>query len=140
VAAKPVDEVRAIFDKYREITGHSRAVLDDKRKRVIRARLVDGFTAYDLELAFHGCMFSPFHCGENDRQTRYDSITLILRDADQVERFRDIAERVIAGMKRRAEREQTPQQGTPEYDEAKWRDQAAAFLAQAKAMGVKARK
>ncbi len=137
---KPADEVQAIFDRYRQISGHTRAVLDQARKRVIRARLTDGFTPEDLELAFYGCTFSSFHQGDNERQTKYDSITLILRDADQVEKFRAIAEHVIARMKARAERQQQAQSDAPAFDPESQRANLVKFLEQAKSLGVKVKK
>ena len=32
----------------------------------------------------------PFYCGENDRKTVYNSLKMLLRDADQIEKFRDL--------------------------------------------------
>ena len=99
------DAIAQVFENWKRISGHTRARMDTARQRVIRARLKDGYTVADLELACYGCKFSAFHQGENDRGERYDSITLILRDADHVERFIALAERVIAGMQRRAQQQ-----------------------------------
>ena len=57
------------------------------RAKVIRARLADGYSLEDLCLAVDGCAASAWHQGENDRRTVYDSLALILRDADHTERF-----------------------------------------------------
>lgn len=76
-----------IFDYWKAIMGHPRARMDAARKKAIAARLRDGYTIDDLMLAIDGCSASAFHMGENDRGQRYDSITLILRDADHVDKF-----------------------------------------------------
>lgn len=105
------ESVAAVFNYWRDIMGHSRARMDLARAKVIRARLADGYSPDDLMLAVDGCAASAFHMGENDRQTRYDSISLILRDADHTDKFIAIGEqarRMIAA--REARREQTAQQ------------------------------
>lgn len=98
-------QVQRVFDRWREILGHERARLDAVRRRVIEARLADGYSETDLELAFYGCKFSAFHQGDNRSGMVYDSITLILRDADHVERLGAIATRVVERMRAQAERE-----------------------------------
>jgi hypothetical protein len=60
-------------------------VLDDKRRRMIRGRLADGFTVEDMIAAARGIWRSDWHVGE--RRTEFD---LVVRDAKQVERFRDL--------------------------------------------------
>jgi len=62
-----------------------------ERRRVLRARLRDGYTPEDIRRAIDGCKASPFHNGENDRETEYNDITLICRNGTNVERFRDAA-------------------------------------------------
>lgn len=61
--------------------------MDDKRRKLIRARLKDGYTADALMEAITGCSLSPFHMGENDSGTRYDGLDLIFRDAGKVDQF-----------------------------------------------------
>ena len=100
------DEVQRVFECWQRVTGHARARLDMARRRVILARLGDGYTRADLELAIYGCRLSAHHQGDNDRGEVYDALTLILRDADHVDRFIAIAERVAQGMQARAAREQ----------------------------------
>lgn len=80
-----------VFDYWRQVMGHPRAKLDDKRKRKIRARLKDGYTIEDLKAAIDGCKRSPHHMGQNDRGTVYDDIELICRDAPHVDRFINLA-------------------------------------------------
>ena len=37
--------------------------------------------------AVQGCALTPFNMGHNDRGERYDSLGLILRDSDHIDRF-----------------------------------------------------
>jgi hypothetical protein len=38
-------------------------------------------------LAIDGCKASAWHMGENDRHKKFDSLGLIFRDAEQIEKF-----------------------------------------------------
>lgn len=84
-------EVQKVFSHWQETLDHPRAKLDDKRKRKIAAALKT-FSLEDLCLAIDGCAASDFHMGKNDSQTKYDDISLILRDASHIEKFMDGAE------------------------------------------------
>lgn len=112
------ESVAAVFAHWRDIMGHSRARMDLKRAQAIRDRLRDGYTVEDLQTAIEGCAASAWHMGENDRQTRYDSISLILRDADHVDKFISMGEqarRIIAAREeRRAEAQKASQPPTDE--------------------------
>jgi hypothetical protein len=91
--ARNSPDVIAVFDAYRK--HHPRAfakpVPTSKEWRAIAARLREGFTVADLIEAIEGCHVSPFHCGENDRQTPYQSLSLIVRDGSQVNNFIELA-------------------------------------------------
>jgi hypothetical protein len=91
--ARNSPDVIAVFDAYRK--HHPRAfakpVPTSKEWRAIAARLREGFTVDDLVEAIEGCHVSPFHCGENDRQTPYQSLSLIVRDGSQVNNFIELA-------------------------------------------------
>lgn len=76
-----------VFAYWQKLWEHPRARLDAKRKRAIKARLKDGYTEADLIRAIDGCKATPFNNGDNDRGQRYDGLTLILRDAEHVDRF-----------------------------------------------------
>lgn len=84
-------DVRQVFDAWRSDTGHSRAKLDGKRARRIRARLAEGYSATDLTDAIRGRRGDPFLMGRNDACRTYDAISTLLRDAEQVERLMDLA-------------------------------------------------
>lgn len=88
-AARPAkaEAARAVFAHWQRVMGHSRAVLDTKRQRLIEARLKDGYTVEDLCNAVTGCSLSPYHMGQNEQGTRYDGIDLICRDGGKVDKF-----------------------------------------------------
>ncbi|WP_454677479.1 hypothetical protein [Achromobacter marplatensis] len=64
-----------------------RSVLDEKRRKVIRRALKEGHSADDLRRAIRGCSKTPHNMGQNDRREKYNGIDLILRSADQIDRF-----------------------------------------------------
>lgn len=104
-----VESVVEVFSHWKTIMGHKRAQMDLKRAQVIKDRLRDGYTVEDLCLAVEGCASSAFHMGENDRRMVYDSITLILRDADHTDKFiamGELARKKIEAMEQRKENEQ----------------------------------
>lgn len=102
-ARTTMDDVMDVFEYWRVVCGHSMARLDNKRELIIRERLADGYEVEHLRLAIEGCALSPFHQGHNDRRTVYDSVTLILRDADHVDRFMEIAARARARLAEQAQ-------------------------------------
>jgi len=94
VTIEPVIEskdVQIVFDHWRNVMDHKRAKLDNKRKGKIKSAL-KLFTVEECLKAIYGCSLSPFHMGENESMTRYDSIDLIFRGADYIEKFMAIAD------------------------------------------------
>ena len=85
VALKP-DEAVEVFNYWRSVMDHPRAQLDGKRKALINKSL-RLYPSSDLKLAVHGCSVTPFNMGDNDRGQVYDSLAVILKDADQIDRF-----------------------------------------------------
>jgi hypothetical protein len=81
--------VKSIFEFWKTMLKHPKAKLDEKRKRLIRNRLQEGYTVEQLQAAITGCSQSPFHMGQNEHHTRFDDLSLILRDAHHVEQFLD---------------------------------------------------
>jgi hypothetical protein len=67
--------------------GSATSKLDAKRIGLIRNALKLGYTPRQLCEAIKGCASSPFHMGQNDRKTKYNSLKLILRDADNIDKF-----------------------------------------------------
>ena len=68
----------------------SRTRLDDKRRRIIKQAL-KAHPVEDVLDAVVGWRHDPFYCGENDRGRAFNDLGMLLRDADHVERFRDLA-------------------------------------------------
>lgn len=81
------EQVAAVFDHWRLTMNHQRSVLDDKRRKLIEARMKDGYSIDDLKAAITGCSLSPFHMGQNEQGARYDGLELILRDGSKVDKF-----------------------------------------------------
>lgn len=84
--SQPVDRdtVDRVFAHWRQTHNHPRAVLDAKRRKLIRTRLVE-YSESDLCQAISGYRNSPHHMGQNDASTVYDAIELMLRDAKHIE-------------------------------------------------------
>ena len=84
--------VSNVFEHWKNIMQHPRARLDEKRDKLIRDRLRDGYTEQDVKDAIDGCALSDFHMGQNDHRQKYNDITLICRDALHVDKFIGILE------------------------------------------------
>lgn len=88
---KPTAPIEDLWKHWVDVMGSPRSVLDTNR----RGRLVWALSMFSLETckrAIDGCKSSAFHMGENDRKARYNGIGLIFRNAEQVERFVELAD------------------------------------------------
>lgn len=84
------DPVRVVFDAWIHATGRTpRTILDQKRRRLI-ARALETYTLEEVTAAVQGWRHSPHHCGANTQGTTYNDLELLLRDAQHIERFRDL--------------------------------------------------
>lgn len=81
--------VAELFDLWRTECEHPRAQLDPKRRRRLTWAIAN-YDQADIADAIRGAARSPFHQGDNDRHRKYDELTLILRDAEHLEQFRDM--------------------------------------------------
>jgi hypothetical protein len=81
------DEIEAIFAFWKSVMNHPAAKLDKKRKELIKNALKMGYTYSQLCDAITGCSYTPHNIGQNDRNQRYDGLTIIFRNADQIDRF-----------------------------------------------------
>lgn len=86
VEQKPLDPVRTIFEYWQKVMDSPRSVLDEKRKRLI-ARTLKTYSPADICKAIRGCSKTPHNMGQNDSNTKYNGLGLILRDADHIDRF-----------------------------------------------------
>lgn len=82
-----IDPVTEIFGYWQKRMESPKSILDDKRKKAIKAALKLGYTEKQLCEAIRGCSLSPHHMGENERSTKYNSIDLIFRNADKIDSF-----------------------------------------------------
>jgi hypothetical protein len=80
-------QINDIFEFWKREMNHPKAKLDDKRIKKIKKAINLGYLTNQLKDAICGCKASPFHQGQNANQTKYDEITLILRDASHIEKF-----------------------------------------------------
>jgi len=79
--------IKAIFQHWQAVMQHPHARLDVKRQKAIGRALKTGYSSAQLCQAITGCSQTPHNMGDNDRGQRYDGLQLILRDADQIDRF-----------------------------------------------------
>lgn len=81
------DQVLEVFRHWQNVHEKHQFRLTPVRRKMIRARLQDGYTVDQIKQAIEGCKISPYHQGENDRRTVYDDLELICRTPDNLERF-----------------------------------------------------
>jgi hypothetical protein len=80
----PVNEV---FEYWQQVMKKPTAKLDAKRAKSISSALGLGYSVEDLKKAIDGCRKSEWHMGKNDRNTQYNDIELITRNATNVDKF-----------------------------------------------------
>lgn len=85
----PACALDRVFAAWQTSTGKTKAMLDAKRRKIIGARLRTWPEA-DLVDAVRGWRHSPHNRGENERGEVYNDIELLLRDAQHIEKFRDL--------------------------------------------------
>lgn len=84
--------VAEIFAYWQRVMGSPGSKLDDKRRKLIEGALKN-YQPREICLAILGCSRTPHNMGENDRNTKYNGLNVILRDADQIDRFIGAASR-----------------------------------------------
>lgn len=89
--SRPSDDVRAVFDHWRDTMGKTRSKLDAKRYGLI-TKAIASYGVDDVKKAITGCSRSAFHMGDNPKRKRYDGLDLILRNADKIESFAEMAD------------------------------------------------
>lgn len=87
VFSPPLSEIEWVFEHWKAVLNHPNAMLDDKRRKLVKDALTLGYTTTQLCNAITGCSYTPHNMGDNERGQRYDGLNIILRDADQIERF-----------------------------------------------------
>jgi hypothetical protein len=82
-----LSDVAQVFSYWQQTLQHPQAQLDPKRRKVIKNALASGYTVAQLQNAILGCSLTPHNMGDNEQGQRYDGLHVILRDADQIDRF-----------------------------------------------------
>jgi hypothetical protein len=92
-SAAPIHKTPAteVFEDWREVMEYPEALFNLKTKRAVAGRLKEGYSVEALKLAIRGVLLSPFHMGKNDESMLYDSLVLICRDGEQIEKFKNLA-------------------------------------------------
>lgn len=85
-ASETDPNVPAIFKYWQQVMNHPRAILDKPRESKIEQALKN-YSVDDLKQAIDGCSKTPHNMGQNERKHLYNGISLILRDAEHIERF-----------------------------------------------------
>ena len=80
------NDVSCVFNHWCTIMAHPKAKLDNKRQRLIVSAL-QNYSLEQIKQAIDGCARSGFHMGDNAQKKRYDELSLILRDAEHIEKF-----------------------------------------------------
>lgn len=89
---KEHNHVELVFDAWTESTGKTgRTRLDDKRRKLI-IKAINSYPVEEVLAAIRGWKNSPYHRGENDAKKVYNDLGLLLRDAEHIERFRDLGQ------------------------------------------------
>ncbi len=80
------DPVICVFQHWQTVMKHPAAKLDRDRKSLI-TRALRQYSVAQLCQAISGCSITPHNRGENDRGERFDGLHIILKNAEQIERF-----------------------------------------------------
>lgn len=111
------DDATAVFEHWRSVMGKSkRTVLDNNRKRLIQKAL-SSYSLDDVKAAITGCSLSPHHMGRNDRNTVYNGLDLILRNAEKIEQFIGYSENPPANIHSLGRQRQSSNAPAPSSDD-----------------------
>lgn len=91
------DVIPTIFAYWQKVMKSPNSKLDAKRVDLIRKAMAMGYEPRQLCEAMLGCSRSPHHMGQNDRGAKYNSIGLILRNADYIDKFIELASQKTVG-------------------------------------------
>ena len=88
-AAVDRSEKKALFSYWIETCGMGPPTpkFTEARKKLLDARLDEGYSMDDLAMAISGCSGNPHNQGQNDRKTKFMGWGLILRNAEKVDYF-----------------------------------------------------
>lgn len=79
-----------VVEHYR--SHHPQARPGERERKLIRARLAEGYSVEQLARAIDGNTASPFHRGENEAGRAYQTLELVMRSSDKVTAFLRLAD------------------------------------------------
>lgn len=83
-----VDDAEKVFSFWKKTFKKTElTAFGSQRRKVVQARLDEGYTVESLCNAILGCSVTPHNMGQNDRGEKYIDLELICRTASQVDRF-----------------------------------------------------
>ena len=85
-------ELKKIVNRWKRATGHEKSMISDDRLKLVRARLKDGYTIEQIELAIDGLAACPYVVDAQRVRTgkpsqRYDQLEHALKGGAKLERF-----------------------------------------------------
>jgi hypothetical protein len=95
-APRDRDVIADVFSYWQKTMDSPRSQLDDKRRKAIRGAL-KLYEPRQVCQAILGCSRSGWHMGENDRRQKFNGLDLILRDADHIDKFIEMASKRTSG-------------------------------------------
>jgi hypothetical protein len=90
------DVVNEVFAYWQKVMDSPRSQLDDKRRKAIKGAL-KLYEPRQVCEAILGCSRSAWHMGENDRRQKFNGLDLILRDAEHIDKFLEMASKRTTG-------------------------------------------
>lgn len=87
VEQKQLDQpVKEIFAYWQKVMDSPKSALDKIRISLIKAALKN-YSSADVCKAIRGCSKTPHNMGKNDRNTKFNGLELILRNAEKIDYF-----------------------------------------------------
>lgn len=90
------DVVAEVFAYWQKVMDSPKSQLDDKRRKVIKGEL-KLYKPRQVCEAILGYSRSAWHVGENDRCTKFNGLDLILRSAEHIDKFIEMASKQTTG-------------------------------------------
>lgn len=100
VSAKHDGSVSEIFAYWQSAMNSPRSKLGaDKKKKILTA--LKTYSVEEIKKAILGCAMTPFNMGDNDQQTKYNGLELILRNSEKIDKFISHADNPPAARKQK---------------------------------------
>lgn len=81
------DAVRHVLEHWREVTGKTGCTLTAARRRLVGARLREGYSTAQLCDAASALALSPFHMGQNEQGVPYNDVRHFAGSAERLDRW-----------------------------------------------------